>query len=76
MGRDAYQGRIYRRTGRVSSTRPLDAVFYALLRDWIPVGKLADLVEHGRSCSPGDPHTFTDGDLARVAMRLARRVTR
>lgn len=75
MPRDAYQRGIYRRTGQVKSTVPMDCVFYLLLRDWIPAGRLGDIIEHARNCSRSDPQTFTDGNLARVAMRLRRRAS-
>lgn len=75
MPRSPYQRSVYSRTGRVSSTVPLDCLLYLLLRDWIPAGRLGDLIEHARNCSKADPHTFTDGHLAEVAKRLRRRVS-
>lgn len=74
MSRDRYQRGIYLRTGQEKSTDPLVALFYDLGKRYVPIGHLYDLVEHARNCSRRDPHTFTDGDLARVAKRLARRV--
>jgi hypothetical protein len=72
--RSPYQRGLYHRSGRVHSAVPLDYVFYRLIRDVMPAGRLSVYVEQARLCSRRDPWRFTDGLLARRAMQLRRRV--
>lgn len=76
MPRDAYQRRLYRSSGQVKSTDPLVCFLYLVLRDLAPAGKVAEMQLQARACSRRDPHTFTNGHLARYAMHLARRLRR
>lgn len=76
MARDARQRAIFLATGQVSSSDPLVELLYALMRDRIAVGVLTQMVDRSLECSRSDPWTFTNGDLARWAKRLARRLRR
>lgn len=72
MPRTPDQEALFRASGEVVSDDPLVALFYQLMRDEMPVGRLDALVlEAAAAARRGERMSFTNGFLARHAQHLA-----
>jgi len=63
------------RSGSVKDKRPLVMFLYALMRDWLPAGRVEQLVMTEASETAEAPTVFTNGWLAKYAQDLASRLT-
>ena len=65
-----HNDRLRAATGKVTSTDPMVAFLYELMRDHLPLGKVEELVRN----SPKMEYVFTNGFLANYAKDLAERL--
>jgi hypothetical protein len=73
LNEDKLDDELFEATGRVTDPRALVVLLYRLMRDLVPSGKLVHYARMGEARKP--PYKLPDGDLGRLAIRLADELT-
>lgn len=70
-GRTPEQEKTCEASGRFTSSDPLVALLYGLMRDHLPTGTVASLVYDAARTNDGNPCEYTNGWLAQYAAHLS-----
>lgn len=71
LGRTPEQEKTCEASGRFTSSDPLVALLYGLMRDHLPTGTVASLVYDAAHTNDGNPCEYTNGWLAQYAQHLS-----